>query len=138
MVAHFSAEHDIVPRRARCGENVQAPQAVQYSAPSSTSHADLSSNLFEDGTFAWRNKMWNDVAIAFRYQTNVWRFIEITSTYCLSGEAGLRYSRECIQFVAACGEHVGRDDSNARRIEATRNGRARRTSAAKPRLHCGP
>src|ERR1700757_1460055 len=129
MVAHFSAEHDIVPRRARCGENVHDPQAVQYSAARRTSHADLSRNLFEDRTFAWRNKMGNDVGIDFRYSTNVRRFIEIASTYCLFVEPGFRYRCECVQSIAACGEHVGRDDSDAGRIEATRNGRARCTSA---------
>ena len=100
MVAHLSAEHDIVPRRARCGENVHDPQAVQYAAARSTSHANLSGNLLEDRTFARRNKMGNDVGIAFRYETNVWRFIEITSTYSLPGEPGFRDSCKCIHFVA--------------------------------------
>ena len=50
-------------------------------------------------------------------------------------ESGFGYSRECVQFVAVCGKHVGRDHSDTGQIETTRNGCTGRPAAAKAGSH---
>src|SRR5262249_11689474 len=101
-VTHFSAEHDGVPQRTRCGIDVHYPQTVQNAAAGETSHPDLFSNLFKDRPLARRNKVGIDVTVQIRNLTHVWCFVEIKSPRFLLEESGFRYGRESIQPMTTC------------------------------------
>src|SRR5262249_19727017 len=75
--------------------------------------------------------MRQNVSIMFGYLTHIWCFVEVAAGQLFARESGFRHSRERIQCLAASGEKVGGDHSDARRVESPCNRRTRRTAAAK-------